>query len=59
MRPVGNACRRAGPCQPAARTNSRLPLPPAAEGERCKLLMITLARPDPTEEEMTFKKGGS
>lgn len=29
-----------------------------AAGERCKLLMLTLARPDPTEEEATWKKGG-
>lgn len=37
-----------------------LPLPPhllAAEGERCKLLMLTLARPEPTQEEVSYKKG--
>ncbi len=28
-----------------------------AEGERCKLLMLTMARPERTEEEVTFKKG--
>ncbi|KAL4457675.1 hypothetical protein ABPG75_012540 [Micractinium tetrahymenae] len=28
-----------------------------AEGERCKLLVATLARPDLTEEEVTYKKG--
>ena len=28
-----------------------------AAGERCKLLMLTLARPEPTEEEVTWKKG--
>ncbi|KAI3436650.1 hypothetical protein D9Q98_006066 [Chlorella vulgaris] len=28
-----------------------------AAGERCKLLMMTLARPDPTEEEVQWKKG--
>jgi hypothetical protein len=28
------------------------------EGERCKLLMLTLARPEATEEEVTWKKGG-
>ena len=27
------------------------------QGERCKLLVLTLARPDPTEEEVTWKKG--
>ena len=37
-----------------------LPLPPhllAAEGERCKRLMLTLARPEPTQEEGSYKKG--
>lgn len=29
----------------------------SAEGERCKLLVVTMARPDPTEEEVTYKKG--
>lgn len=29
-----------------------------AAGERCKLLVLTLARPEPTEEEVTWKKGG-
>ncbi|KAI7845861.1 hypothetical protein COHA_000595 [Chlorella ohadii] len=28
-----------------------------AEGERCKLLMLTLARPEPTQEEVSYKKG--
>lgn len=28
-----------------------------AAGERCKLLVITLARTEPTEEEVTWKKG--
>ncbi|PSC71468.1 heat shock [Micractinium conductrix] len=28
-----------------------------ASGERCKLLVLTLARPPPTEEEVTWKKG--
>ena len=27
------------------------------EGGRCKLLMLTLARPEATEEEVTWKKG--
>lgn len=29
-----------------------------ADGERCKLLVATMARPAPTEEEVTYKKGG-
>lgn len=28
-----------------------------ADGERCRLLVVTLARPDPTEEEVAYKKG--
>lgn len=29
----------------------------SAEGDKCKMLMVTLARPDPTEEEIRWKKG--
>lgn len=60
---VGNGrWRRVLPCnatplaqQPALHACPRRGLP--TEGERCKLLMLTLARPELTQDEITFKKG--